>query len=101
MAYQLSTSNQSDLGYLGLSEREAAIAARLLSRLVRVPLAKQNPEDLDLFDLATRIYVGRRERRHFFPEKLFSDPAWDLLLMLYCAEGKHEPMAVSAACYSA
>jgi len=47
---------------------------------------------------AKRIYRTRRLRAEFFGDALFRDPAWDILLLLYCAEGSDDRMSVSAVC---
>jgi len=77
-----------------LTEEEAALAERLLSRLVDVR-AGRDPASFDLFELAGGIEDARRERRHFFPDDLFADPAWDIILSLYCAEGRGERISIT------
>jgi DNA-binding MarR family transcriptional regulator len=47
-------------------------------------------------ELAQRIYKSRRERRHFFPQDLFADPAWDMLLALYTSELEGSAVSVSS-----
>lgn len=45
--------------------------------------------------------LQRRERRNkFFPDDLFFDPAWDILLNLALAELQQRRMSVSALCFS-
>lgn len=51
--------------------------------------------------LAAAIYDARRERDSFFPEGLFADPAWDILLDLYVARCLGKPISVSSACIGA
>lgn len=46
-------------------------------------------------------YDARRERDSFFPEGLFADPAWDILLDLYVARYLGKPIGVSSACVGA
>jgi DNA-binding MarR family transcriptional regulator len=84
-----------------ISDQELALATRLLSRLVKTPKGGQAETNIHCSELAGAIYGARRERRHFFPETLFADPAWDILLTLYCAETEGETLCVSAVCVSA
>lgn len=46
-------------------------------------------------------YDARRERDNFFPEGLFADPAWDILLDLYIAGYLGKDIGVSSACVGA
>jgi hypothetical protein len=55
LAYPLPERPLESASYLDLSAHEAAVAARLLSRLLRLPIDEASPVDLDLFDLACRI----------------------------------------------
>jgi DNA-binding MarR family transcriptional regulator len=50
--------------------------------------------------LACGIHNCRRERRRYFPDQLFADPAWDMILALYCAEGRGEQLSVTSLGYS-
>jgi len=45
---------------------------------------------------ASKTYSVRRIRSRFFPEDLFADPAWDILLLLYGVEQSRERLSVSA-----
>ena len=85
--------------HLELTADEAAVAARLLSRLLSLPHDISTP-GIDYYELACALYEGRRERRHFFPSDLFADPAWDMLLLLYCAGGRGERPSVSSVCHA-
>jgi len=50
-------------------------------------------------DAAIRaILQARLERKSFFPEELFADPAWDMLLDLYAAELGHVRVSVTSLC---
>ena len=42
------------------------------------------------FDLACQISAARRARAALFPVHLLGEPAWDIMLCLYCAVGKNE-----------
>jgi DNA-binding MarR family transcriptional regulator len=89
-----------------LSEKEVALARSLLSRLNQRPSqhsegSTSSGPTYDLSDVAARIYRARRERRHFFSEDLFADPAWDMLLYLYCAEVVGQQLSASSLIHSA
>lgn len=49
---------------------------------------------------AGKVYSIRRLRNRFFPEDLFAEPAWDILLLLYGVEQSQERLSVSAVCAS-
>lgn len=46
--------------------------------------------------VACQAYAARRERRHFFDPALFADPAWDILLAMYCAHLAGKQLSVSS-----
>lgn len=48
--------------------------------------------------LAQSIYRFRRQREKTFGPKLFSDPAWDILLDLYIAREEGRKISISSAC---
>lgn len=48
-----------------------------------------------------RAIRARRMRDEFFMPGLFADPAWDMLLDLYAAEGEGHPVSVSSLCIAA
>lgn len=48
-----------------------------------------------------QILAIRRARAEFFDPKLFSDPAWDMLLELYCAELAGTKISVTSLCIGA
>ena len=48
-----------------------------------------------------RAIRSRRLRDEFFMPGLFADPAWDMLLDLYAAEGEDHPVSVSSLCIAA
>lgn len=52
-------------------------------------------------DFATLIYKSRRMRHKFFPEDIFADPAWDILLLLYSLEHSRRRVSLSAVCAAA
>lgn len=51
--------------------------------------------------LAKRIIRARHQRSRFLPSKLFSDPAWDILLALYAAEIGQRRITVGQVCAAA
>jgi len=50
--------------------------------------------------LANKVYATRRTRSRFFPDDLFAEPAWDILLLLYGVEQSQERLSISAVCAS-
>ena len=52
--------------------------------------------------LAKKTYKVRRLRDiHFSNSRLFSDPAWDILLDLYISKGEARPISIKSACIAA
>ena len=47
--------------------------------------------------LADRLYAERRRRDSFFPDGLFGEPAWDLLLAMFIARAKGQTMILCRA----
>ena len=45
--------------------------------------------------------MDRRARDGLFAAKLFADPAWDILLTLYCASHSRQHLSVTSVCVSA
>lgn len=43
----------------------------------------RRPTESELADLAQRLYESRRGRDRMFHDRLFGEPAWDMLLALY------------------
>jgi DNA-binding MarR family transcriptional regulator len=54
-----------------------------------------------LEELACRIYETRRARARFFKNSLFGEPAWDILLALYCLPTIHKRLSVTDVCNAA
>lgn len=52
-------------------------------------------------DTVRAVIRARRLRNRFFPEELFADPAWDMLLDLLQAEISHLRVPVSSLCIAA
>ena len=55
----------------------------------------------DRAGFADRVYRSRRMRSRYFPEHLFADPAWDILLLLYSLQPSGRQVSISAVCSSA
>jgi hypothetical protein len=47
------------------------------------PEASENYDDIQLAIIAKSVYMLRRRRKAHFPEDIFAEPAWDLLLDLF------------------
>jgi DNA-binding MarR family transcriptional regulator len=63
---------------LGLHEVAAAEEERLRDS------PRRHPTKQELTLLACKIYDARRGRDRMFSDKQFGEPAWDMLLALYC-----------------
>jgi len=91
-----------------LSDEVGRIAATL-SRLSSVPStasrASEAPPPSTLpplsADTIRAVIRARRLRAHYFPESLFADPAWDMLLDLLQAEISQLRVPVSSLCMAA
>ena len=88
---------------LVLGPEEAATIALLASRIQeqRYPHCEEQVDTSDLVKLAYWIYQSRRQREYYFESRLFSEPAWDLLLAAYCLGTTKQCLTVSALCHSA
>jgi len=87
---------------LSLSEVEASVLTEVASRIpTNVVTARDRTGTVASSALAAEIYRSRRDRRHFFPEDLFADPAWDMLLALYCSEERQELLTTTGLCLCA
>jgi hypothetical protein len=51
--------------------------------------------------LAEELYRDRRRRARHFPTRLLGEPGWDMLLDLYVAAWRGQPVSVSNACLAA
>ena len=63
---------------LGLDE----VAAAEEEQLRRKP--RRRPATIELIRLADKLYEDRRKRDRVFNSELFGEPAWDILLALFC-----------------
>ena len=91
-----------------LSEEVSRIATTL-ARLSTGPQAKPRrvvaPPTADIPEISPEtvraVIRARRLRARYFPEELFADPAWDMLLDLLQAELSHLRVPVSSLCIAA
>lgn len=51
-----------------------------------------------LADFAESFYRHRRRRGRYLPEKIFAEPAWDILLDLYVNGVRGRPVSITSAC---
>lgn len=80
---------------LGLDEVAAATEATLRSE------SRKEPSDHDLWALACTVYDARRRRNRVFNEQLFGEPAWDMLLALYCLPKRGIVLGVTSLAHAA
>lgn len=59
---------------------------------------KDGPSFDQLVGLAAALSSARGQRREFLDPGLFGEPGWDMLLALFCAEGKGQRLTVSDVC---
>lgn len=88
-----------------LALRELAKLQAQAARLAAVIEANDDIQDVcsnaskRCSDAAIRgILRARLERKSFFPQELFTDPAWDMLLDLYAAELGQVRVSVTSLC---
>ena len=87
-----------------LTPEDAADAGRLLALILGSRFEKSDKGERCAnarAALAKRIHDSRRARDKFFPAEVFSDPAWDILLILYWAHHAQQRLSVSGVCASA
>ena len=86
-----------------LTADEVQELRRLLGKLTgELDDRSPNPEPAyDRAGFADSVYRSRRLRSRYFPEDLFADPAWDILLLLYSLEPTGRQVSISAVCSSA
>lgn len=58
--------------------------------------SRRPPTRKELVRLACRIYDARRTRDRMFDRHLFGEPAWDMLLALYCLPARGERLGVTS-----
>jgi DNA-binding MarR family transcriptional regulator len=62
---------------------------------------RRRPTRRELTQLASKLYEARRGRDRLFQDKLFGEPAWDMLLALYCLPPRGEILSVTSLGYAA
>lgn len=100
--------DSSSLRLRQLSEEVSRIAAAL-AHFSNIPQEEQVQEPVVLtgesphvpLSLIRQVIRARRMRARFFNEKLFSDPAWDIILDLLEAEITQRRVPVSSLCIAA
>lgn len=85
--------------------RIAATLARLSTGPQAQPRRVEPPQGADVPEISAEtvraVIRARRLRARYFPEELFADPAWDMLLDLLQAELSHLRVPVSSLCIAA
>jgi DNA-binding MarR family transcriptional regulator len=80
---------------LGLDKVAAAEEEKLRNGLRRRPTRRE------LTQIASRLYDARRGRDRLFNDKLFGEPAWDMLLALYCLPARGLILTATSLGYAA
>lgn len=87
-------------GRITLDPQDVQTAHRLideLNELVAGSRRRRTPEGSNRrYDLACKISAARRSRAALFPNELFDEPAWDIMLQLYCGAGRDEVTTTNA-----
>lgn len=65
------------------------------------PALPDSPVATKLCAVAFEIYSARRKRDRMFDDELFGEPAWDMMLALYCLPQRGEKLGVTALSYAA
>ena len=60
--------------------------------------AEGNDDEGPLADFAESLYRHRRRRARYLPDKIFAEPAWDILLDLYINGVRDRPVSITSAC---
>jgi len=76
----------------------ARLADELEGRAVAPPPEAFAERDRSLRAIARAAYRSRQERRRHLPERLFSEPAWDMLLELFVAALDGKQVATKGLC---
>ena len=80
---------------VGLDEIAAAEEERLRTQ------PRMQPTKRELVQLARSLFEARRRRDRVFNSALFGEPAWDMLLALYCLPPRGIILTATSLCYSA
>jgi Fic family protein len=95
-----------DSSHAPLSSAEVKDVRKLLERekqrRTEIADISERPDgQTDYVDLVERIYRSRRDRERVFDDRIFADPAWDLLLDLFVRSERNEQVSISSACHAA
>lgn len=99
-----SVTSVSDATFVGTTDNLRTKLHEVLTALDSLPSAKRLPiaRNCNLTEREVQaILKARRRRARFFPDDLFADPAWDILLELYAAELGQRRIAISSLCIGA
>ena len=90
--------DEPNVSNISLNTQDLAAAARILRKLLPFTAETRCGNGLTAIEVALGMYSARRDRRHFLPDELFSDPAWDMLLYLYCVDAQGGLVSISSLC---
>jgi len=65
------------------------------------PESLRAPNPAELCRIASGIYDARRKRDKILSDDLFGEPAWDMILALYCLPARGEKLSVTGLSYAA
>lgn len=91
------------LGRVSMSKQDVEGVERIFPALEKLEdrksaISDKPPTSAQLLSLARRIYAARERRRNFLSGDILGEPAWDILLALYCANGAGHRLTVSNIC---
>lgn len=83
-----------------MGERTGGEQPEALAQSIRASgvIIDHAPRDTDLVLAASAILRMRRRRDRHLPADLFAEPAWDILLELFIAGERRQPVTVTQAC---
>jgi len=87
---------------LSILNREIQNAIHRIAEQLNLPSERRSgPEASSTYRLVCQAYQARREREDMFDADLFADPAWDILLALFCSHLADRQMTLQDAIKSA
>ncbi len=78
---------------IDVAQRLQAMGQELLGLATRLQEDKRQAREPA--ELATKLFERRRARSRYFPDELFGEPGWDILLDLYIASLQDRPVSTS------
>jgi len=86
-----------------IAARLAMLADLSTGNRTATPSSQLRPTDISacenqLAAAAARVYRLRRSRARHFPEGIFGEPAWDILLDLFVHHAAHKRVSITSAC---